>query len=157
MHMHILTLIITSNVRNPMHNGDCFNLAMRKSSRLITQFYQERLSKTGLKVGQFSILRAVNFCKETSNKELQSILVLDQTTLSRNLKPLIRDGYLKLSAHSEDGRQKIISLSPAGLALYQETLPIWQAAQDELQQKIGTTETDNILALTDIFVKALGN
>jgi DNA-binding MarR family transcriptional regulator len=140
-----------------MHNGDCFNLAMRKSSRLITQFYQERLSKTGLKVGQFSILRAVNFCKETSNKELQSILVLDQTTLSRNLKPLIRDGYLKLSAHSEDGRQKIISLSPAGLALYQETLPIWQAAQDELQQKIGTSETDNILALTDIFVKALGN
>jgi DNA-binding MarR family transcriptional regulator len=140
-----------------MHNGDCFNLAMRKSSRLITQFYQERLSKTGLKVGQFSILRAVNFCKETSNKELQSILVLDQTTLSRNLKPLIRDGYLKLSAHSEDGRQKIISLSPAGLALYQETLPIWQAAQDELQQKIGTTETDKILALTDIFVKALGN
>jgi DNA-binding MarR family transcriptional regulator len=140
-----------------MYNSDCFNLAMRKSSRLITQFYQERLSKTGLKVGQFSILRAVKICKETSNKELQSILVLDQTTLSRNLKPLIRDGYLKLSAHSEDGRQKIISLSPAGLALYEETLPIWKAAQDELQQKIGKTETDNILALTNIFVKALGN
>ncbi len=77
-----------------MDNNLCFNLAMRKSSRLITQFYQERLSKIDLKIGQFSILRAVKFKKETSNKELQSILVLDQTTLTRNLKPLIRDGYL---------------------------------------------------------------
>ena len=157
MHMHILTLIITLNVENPMHNGDCFNLAMRKSSRLITQFYQGHLSKTGLKVGQFSILRAVKLCKETSNKELQWILVLDQTTLSRNLKPLIRDGYLKLSAHSEDGRQKIISLSPAGIALYEEALPIWKAAQVELQQKVGIAETDNIMALANVFVKALGN
>jgi DNA-binding MarR family transcriptional regulator len=140
-----------------MDNHHCFNLAMRKSSRLITQFYQERLSKTGLKIGQFSILRAVKFKKETSNKELQSILVLDQTTLTRNLKPLIRDGYLTLSSHSEDGRQKIISLSPAGLDLYEEALPIWKAAQDELQQKVGPAETDNILALANVFVKALSN
>jgi DNA-binding MarR family transcriptional regulator len=84
-------------------------------------------------------------------------LVLDQTTLTRNLKPLIRDGYLTLSAHSEDARQKIISLSPAGLALYEEALPIWKAAQDELQQKVGPAETDNILALANVFVKALGS
>jgi hypothetical protein len=56
------------NLRRPMDNPHCFNLAMRKSSRLITQFYQERLSKTGLKVGQFSILRAVSFSKETTNQ-----------------------------------------------------------------------------------------
>lgn len=140
-----------------MDNHHCFQLAIRKSSRLITQFYQERLSRVGLKVGQFSILRAVNFRKQTSNKELQTILELDQTTLTRNLKPLIRDGYLTLSTNFEDGRQKIISLSPDGLTLYEEAIPIWKAAQDELQQKIGTTETDNILALTNVFVKALGN
>lgn len=140
-----------------MDNHHCFQLAIRKSSRLITQFYQERLSGVGLKVGQFSILRAVNFRKQTSNKELQTILELDQTTLTRNLKPLIRDGYLTLSTNFEDGRQKIISLSPDGLTLYEEAIPIWKAAQDELQQKIGTTETDNILALTNVFVKALGN
>jgi DNA-binding MarR family transcriptional regulator len=140
-----------------MDNHHCFQLAIRKSSRLITQFYQERLSKVGLKIGQFSILRAINFRKQTSNKELQSILELDQTTLTRNLKPLIRDGYLTLSTNFEDGRQKIISLSPDGLALYEEAVPIWKAAQDELQHKIGTTETDNILALTNVFIKALGN
>ena len=82
-----------------MDNHHCFQLAIRKSSRLITQFYQERLSGVGLKVGQFSILRAVNFRKQTSNKELQTILELDQTTLTRNLKPLIRDGYLTLSTN----------------------------------------------------------
>ena len=140
-----------------MSTDYCFNLALRKSSRLITQFYEDRLSATGLKVGQFSILRAVNYTKETTNKELQSILVLDQTTLTRNLKPLLRDGYLQLAPHPEDGRLKIISLSESGKALYESAEPIWRKAQEDLQQKIGTEVTDNILGLADIFVKTLGD
>jgi DNA-binding MarR family transcriptional regulator len=100
----------------------CFNLAMRKSSRLITQLYEERLKPVGLKVGQFSILRAVFFSKETTNKKLQDILVLDQTTLTRNLKPLFRDKYLQTSSDSIDGRLKIISLTPSGKDLYQQVV-----------------------------------
>ncbi|AAZ27183.1 transcriptional regulator, MarR family [Colwellia psychrerythraea 34H] len=133
----------------------CFNLAMRKSSRLITQFYEDRLSAVGLKSGQFSILKAVSFLKQTSNKELQGILVLDQTTLSRNLKPLFRDGYLKLSPDSNDARVKLISLTTQGQALYEKADPLWQKAQDDLEKKLGSEEVKNILTLADSFVKAL--
>ncbi len=138
-----------------MQNDYCFNLAMRKSARLITQFYEERLSKAGIKVGQFSILRAVYFTKETTNKALQSILVLEQTTLTRNLKPLFRDGYLKQTADPDDGRNKLISLTTEGEALYQEALPIWKKAQDDLQQKLGVEESQKILELSETFVKTL--
>lgn len=128
---------------------------MRKSSRLITQFYEDRLSEVGLKSGQFSILRAVSFLKQTSNKELQRVLVLDQTTLSRNLKPLFRDGYLKLNADSNDARIKLISLTTTGNELYEKAEPIWQKAQDDLERKLGSDEVQNILTLADSFVKAL--
>ena len=154
MHIHI----IDSNLKIlelTLDTNLCFNLAMRKSSRLITHFYEERLSAVGLKSGQFSILRAVHLLKETSNKQLQSVLVLDQTTLSRNLKPLIRDGYLKLCEDDEDRRIKNISLTPSGQTLYKKTLPIWQKAQKDLLEKIGNSEAEKILSLSNSFIKAL--
>jgi len=138
-----------------MNTDYCFNLAMRKSSRLITQFYEERLKSAGLKVGQFSILRAVFFNKETTNKALQEILVLDQTTLSRNLKPLFRDGYLQTSVDDNDSRQKNISLTDSGSELYHNALPLWQQAQQEIAEKLGDVQANNIHELAERFVKVL--
>jgi len=138
-----------------MDTSVCFNLAMRKSSRLITKFYEERLSTLGLKAGQFSVLRAVDYKKQTTNKELQGILAIDQTTLSRNLKPLFRDGYLHLQADANDARVKLISLTPEGEALYQSALPVWEKAQQDIIHKLGRTEAEKILTLSDSFVKAL--
>ena len=133
----------------------CYNLALRKTCRLINQFYQQRISPTGLKIGQFSILRATFFCKETNNKQLQRILVLNQTTLSRNLKPLIRDGLLKLRAKQDDKRVKIISLSEAGMQVYLQTVPLWEQAQRELDMKIGEQGINGIMQLTEVVFKKL--
>jgi len=130
---------------------------MRKSSRLITQFYEERLKCVELKVGQFSILRAVSFQKETTNKELQNILVLEQTTLTRNLKPLFRDGYLQISLDPNDGRLKTISLTQSGRDLYEQALPIWQQAQQDILSKLGEEKAKQIHELADLFVKVLSH
>lgn len=127
----------------------CFNLAMRKSSRLITHFYEERLAPLGIKVGQFSILRAVFLLKETNNKQLQSVLVLDQTTLSRSIKPLIRDGYIQVVENEKDRRVKTISLTSQGEAFYLQAHPIWEQAQKDFLEKIGTSQVNNILNLSD--------
>ncbi|MCJ8314080.1 MAG: winged helix-turn-helix transcriptional regulator [Saccharospirillaceae bacterium] len=135
-----------------MNTDYCFNLAMRKSSRLITQFYEERLSTLDLKVGQFSILRATFFKGSTTNKELQDILVIDQTTLTRNLKPLIRDGYLQLQPDPEDGRIKNISLSKSGKKLYLKALPIWEQTQKEVLNKIGNKQAQAVLDMSNTFV-----
>jgi len=140
-----------------MNTDFCFNLAMRKSSRLITQFYEERLKLVGLKVGQFSILRAVSIKKETTNKELQKILVLDQTTLTRNLKPLFRDGYLQTSSDPNDGRLKTIRLTQCGRDLYEQALPIWQQAQQDILRKLGKEKAEKIHELTNTFINVLSS
>jgi DNA-binding MarR family transcriptional regulator len=140
-----------------METNVCFNLAMRKSNRLVNQFYEARLSELNLKSGQFSILRAVNFMQPTTNKELQGVLVIDQTTLTRNLKPLLRDGYLKLSADPNDARVKLISHTAQGKVLYESAIPIWKKAQEDIVEKLGEAEAKNILTLSQSLVKALAS
>lgn len=135
-----------------MNIEHCFNLALRKSNRLITQFYDDKLAVLGIRVGQFSILRAVHFSEVTTNKALQKILVIDQTTLTRNLKPLIRDGLLQLVASADDQRVKEISLTKDGKALYEKALPIWKNAQSELIKRIGKNDAEQLVALSDLIV-----
>jgi DNA-binding MarR family transcriptional regulator len=130
---------------------------MRKSNRLVNQFYESRLSELNLKSGQFSILRAIHFMQPTTNTALQGVLVIDQTTLTRNFKPLLRDGYLKLSIDPDDARVKLISHTAEGKALYESAVPIWQKAQEDIVEKLGETEAKNILTLSDSLVKALAS
>jgi DNA-binding MarR family transcriptional regulator len=75
--------------------------------------------------------------------------------LSRNLKPLFRDGFLSLSVDPDDQRIKLISLTSKGKNLYQKALPLWQAAQLDIRKKFDKEELSQILALPDSFVKEL--
>jgi DNA-binding MarR family transcriptional regulator len=152
MHIHIIILELLEEYI--METEYCYNLAMRKATRLINQLYQERFTTLGLKVGQFSIIRAVHHLKETTNSQLQGVLVLDQTTLSRNLKPLVRDGILQLRADANDQRVKKVSLSAEGQALYQQALPLWQAAQAEFKAKLGEQKAKQLLSLSDSVINA---
>lgn len=130
----------------------CFNLTLRKATRVMNRVYDQYLSPLELKVGQFSILRAAYILGETSNKQLQSILVLDQTTLTRNLKPLIRDGYL-LTQPGADRRQKVLCLSGAGREKYRQAELVWVEAQQEIYQKLGHELSQQLLDLSDTIVQ----
>lgn len=96
----------------------CMNQSHRKASRVINQIYDRELAEVGLKCGQFSILRATRELRQTTNAELQDLLVLEQTTLTKGLKALIRDGYIK-SEPGEDRREKLSSTTSAGNTLRQ--------------------------------------
>ena len=130
----------------------CLNLALRKANRVMTQMYDDHLSSLGLRIGQFSILRVLHFSQPTNNKALQDILVLDQTTLTRNLKPLIRDGLVGVSPSAADGRIKELALTPEGEALYEEALPLWRKAQKQMQQGLGDGHVSELLSVTDAIV-----
>jgi DNA-binding MarR family transcriptional regulator len=124
----------------------CINLSYRKASRVISQIYDRELSEVGLKCSQFSILRAVHHRKQTTNAELQELLVLEQTTLTRGLKPLVRDGYIK-SAPGLDKREKLLSLTPEGKKLYRRASQKWQRAQDGVIAKLGRRTSKQMLEM----------
>lgn len=129
----------------------CINLSYRKATRVITQIYDNELAEVGLKCGQFSILRAVLRMRQTTNAELQELLVLEQTTLTRGLKPLIRDGFIN-SEPGQDKRQKLLSLTSKGKKLYADADLKWQRAQDNVIRKLGRKTVEKILKMNQELV-----
>ncbi len=118
----------------------------------MSQIYDSYLAQCGLKTSQYSILRAVYLLRATTNRELQDILVLDQTTLSRGLKPLIRDGFICAECGS-DRRQKQLMLTSEGRALYKKAEALWQDAQEFVSNKLGDNLKSQLLALSSAVVE----
>ena len=115
----------------------CLNFEIRKANRVLSQVYDGYLQGCGLKTSQFSVLRAICFLNnKTTNTELQKILVLDQTSLSRALKPLLRDGIIQATT-GVDRRQKELSLTTKGLDVYDQALSLWEQAQDYVSTRLG--------------------
>jgi DNA-binding MarR family transcriptional regulator len=125
----------------------CLNFSMRKANRILNRIYDRHLQSCGLKGGQFTILRVINAYKQTTNSQLQEAMLIDKTTLSRNLKPLIRDGYISVT-QGEDLRVKLLSLSPDGKNLFKDARKHWQQAQKEVKQKLGKDGTERLLEIT---------
>ena len=124
---------------------ECMNFNMRKANRVLNKLYDGYLQSCGLNGGQFTVLRIVNRMKTTTNSELQEVMLIDQTTLSRNLKPLIRDGFIEVRP-GKDLRVKILSLTPAGKQLYIDGRKCWQKAQKNVRQRLGEKSTEQIIA-----------
>jgi DNA-binding MarR family transcriptional regulator len=121
----------------------CFNL--RKASRVITQHFDEILKPSGLHVTQFTLLAAVAIVKSATINELAEILVMDRTTLTRNLKPLERENWLK-SEPGQDQRTRVISLTANGEAVLAKALPLWKQAQSSVEKMLGQQRMSEMLA-----------
>jgi len=122
----------------------CFNL--RKASRVITQHFDEILKPSGLLTTQFTILMAVAMAKSGTINQLAEILVMDRTTLTRNLKPLEREGLLK-SEPGQDQRTRVISLTSNGETALAKALPLWEQAQSTVEGVLGQQRWSALLSL----------
>jgi DNA-binding MarR family transcriptional regulator len=125
----------------------CNCLALRQASRLVTNAYDAALAPTGLRVTQFSILYKLSARSPMTMNELASALVLDRTTLTRNLKPLERDKFLATGPSEHDQRERLIALTPAGRDKLAEALPHWTQAQAAFEAQVGKTPAAELRAL----------
>ncbi len=112
----------------------CANL--RKTMRMVTQAFDAALQPVALKGTQFTLLATLTKLGDVPLTRLARALVLDRTTLTRNLKPLIARGLISIG-QEEDQRVRMISLSDDGMRLYQEALPHWQGAQLKMVDGLG--------------------
>lgn len=109
---------------------------LRKASRSVTQLYDNMLRPSGLRSTQFHILAEVYGAGEATVSELAKRLVIDQTTLTRGLALLERDGLLK-SNPKPDARLKAVQLTKKGEQTLMAALPLWKAAQQQMLELIG--------------------
>jgi DNA-binding MarR family transcriptional regulator len=86
---------------------------------------------------QFSILAQLATRGPASINELAKNLIMDRTTLSRNLKPLQQAGWITQTPDETDRRSHCLRLSAAGHQHCQLALPAWLAAQTQFEQTFG--------------------
>lgn len=132
------------SANNPV--GRCTCLAIRTASRHLAQLYDQALAPSGLRTGQFALLRVLSRIRRSSVQNLAEIMQLDRTTMGRNLRPLERDGLLSISVDPEDRRSRLLMITERGRERLAAAEPLWQRAQERLEARFGVEQTDQLHA-----------
>jgi DNA-binding MarR family transcriptional regulator len=135
----------------PPHEGpqprDCNCLAVRQAARHVSQFYDQHLAPVGLRTSQFSILARLKRLGPMPINTLAAELVMDRTTLGRNILPLERDGLIVAKPGAADRRVRELHLTPAGAARVRAGVKFWAAAQEEFEAAFGPARATALRAL----------
>lgn len=123
--------------------GSCAALSVRRASRAVTHFYDNALAPSGIGIAQMGLLIAIQLHTGATRTEIAHVLVMDRTTLVRNLKLLEREGLIE-TTEGEDRRTRAISLTDKGGAAIKAAYPYWQEAQRLLVDQVGTDEWDAV-------------
>ena len=122
----------------------CPAFNIRAASRVITQLFDEILKPTGLQITQFAVLVGVVSLDSPSINQLAKGLVMDRTTLTRNLKPLEKDGLIKITS-GDDKRTHFVKITPKGKSAMEKTLPYWEKARTVVSEEFGQKHLDGLL------------
>jgi len=109
---------------------------LRKATRIMEHIFDETLRPSGLRGSQLAALAVTALIGPTNISILAERLVTDRTTLTRNLKPLVRRGLLKIVT-GEDRRTREVSLTAEGERVMAQVMPLWEAAQNLVIQELG--------------------
>ncbi len=126
---------------------DCNCLAVRQAARHVTQFYDRLLSPSGLRTTQFSILATLRRSGPMTINALAAEMVMDRTTLSRNIGPLERDGLITVVQGGRDRRSKELRLTEAGELRFRVAMKGWVKAQRQFEAAFGAKRTAEIRAV----------
>jgi DNA-binding MarR family transcriptional regulator len=141
-------------MRKPGFQLPCACANLRRAGRAVTRYYDAALRASGLQVTQFTLLQALTYAPEISQKRLAELLEMDSTTLTRTLAPLRQKGWLRSEAGA-DRRELRHSLTGAGKREYKRALPYWESAQDGLKQAMGKEDWNRLMEVTARAVDAL--
>ncbi|HYZ15032.1 MAG TPA: MarR family winged helix-turn-helix transcriptional regulator [Candidatus Acidoferrum sp.] len=115
----------------------CACANVRRAARVVTSLYDDALRDSGLRVTQFTLLQALELTGATSQGDLGAVLAIDSTTLSRSLRPLLEEGWVRMVPGS-DRRVRTLELTAAGRERLAAANASWSAAQRRLRRALGS-------------------
>ena len=126
----------------------CTNLKLRQLMRRMGQRYDAQMALVGLKTTQYSLLACVDKLGPLRPGELAAQLKMDASTLTRNLKPLVNAGWVRVEAGA-DARSRLVAITDDGRVKRAEAKRYWRKAQDELNRQLGLEQVAALHALID--------
>ena len=129
---------------DPLDVSVCACANLRKATRVVTQAYDSALRPSGLKATQFTLLATLASRGDLPLTRLADAMVMDRTTLTRNLKPLVAKGFVQIT-DGADQRVREIGLTTSGRAAYDDALPRWRDAQERFVAALGLDRWHGLL------------
>lgn len=116
--------------------SECVAVRLRMLNRVVTKIYDDALRSLELKVSQMNILVAAAKMGTARPVEVCEHLLLDVSTLSRNVERMRARGWLEV-VPDEDGRSQPFRLTPKGRKLLEKAIPAWSKAQQKVKKVLG--------------------
>jgi DNA-binding MarR family transcriptional regulator len=115
----------------------CLCLHVQRAARALARRFDEALRPAGITSGQFSLLMSLNRPEPPTMGQVATLLAMDRTTLTANLKPLERNGLVTVQPGKADKRRRELVLTPPGRAALAAATPIWQATHKAIEGLLG--------------------
>jgi DNA-binding MarR family transcriptional regulator len=115
---------------------ECIAVRTRLLNRLVTGVCDDGLRPFGVRVAQVNILCAIAHSGPITPTALAAALVLDKSTLSRDMNKLLEKGWVEARS-GDDARSHQLAATHAGIAFLERIHPIWADAQRRLARRLG--------------------
>ncbi|HEY4103442.1 MAG TPA: MarR family transcriptional regulator [Polyangiaceae bacterium] len=127
---------------------ECPALRVRQASRALTRTYDDALRPIGLQMSQFAVLIAIASFSEAiaTISAVANSLVMDRTTLTRNLRPLERAGLVRVARVQGDGRARHVLITHRGEKTIEQAYPLWESALVRVRKVLGTRKVQRLNA-----------
>jgi DNA-binding MarR family transcriptional regulator len=121
----------------------------RLLSRAVTGIYDDKLRPFGIGSAQFALLAVIGQTEPATRSEIARHQHLDKSTLTRNLKAILSEGWVKEVSDNADGRSRPLALTTAGRELLLNAQPAWLAAQAEAKALLGNEGMTAVINTAD--------
>jgi DNA-binding MarR family transcriptional regulator len=128
----------------------CVCSAVRRVDRVLNRLYDEALRPSGLTTTQYALLSTLSRAgRPLTHGELVAQQEVAGTTLSRTLKPLARDGWVRI-VPGEDRRTRYVAITAAGKAILEEARPLWRSVQEHVVTEVGPERVERLAELAEV-------
>jgi len=123
---------------------DCMCGNLRMASRAVTSIYDAHLAPSGLTSNQLAVLWPIVAMEPTPMSEIARKVVMDKTTVSRNIAGLVDAGLVEVRT-GDDGRHRLVSTTARGRHAFAVAMPAWEAAQEEVARVFGKARFNDLV------------
>lgn len=110
----------------------CAGWNTRLAARRITRFLDARMEESGLSIAQFGLMAQVAAVSDDTLGALAMRTGMEQSTLTRNLQALAREGWVEIAVVEGNQRRRMVWLTEAGAIKLKNAMPVWRNAHEAL-------------------------
>lgn len=141
-------------MKNPALPQGCTNLKLRQLGRMVSRHYDRYMASVGLKSSQYALLTCVVKLGPIRPSDVARHLQMDVSTVTRNLQPLVAQGWVTVGA-GENARSRLIQATDSGRALRIDGQRAWKMAQGALNKRLGLALVSTLHDLLDASIATL--